>query len=344
MIRRSLKNETNPMEPIDLNKITKRKLENGIWLKELREDKKMTRQELAQKIGVKYNTIASYESGHREIPENRKKQIEKILLNIYDNNDRENVFSEDYRLIEKLKRYNFSLPQFQYMKSYFICYFGKLANINPNIKEYDEADMDIRDTPIDIAKSVNLNKIITDIKEISKLDTEASKKFYFNYWYNFFVEIRPIDVISQYKIPCYNSSDFNYMDISDNVPIDYIYLPQDLYNDSYDYIAIKISQEFEEECTRYYAGDVVIVRLCDSFNDLDDVFMVLNDILCIKVLEKTTHTIDVYSDRLSSHLECEANNENSKIIGTIVYVYIRYYLDNAEKKDGLYNKRKYFLK
>ena len=177
MIRRSLKNLETPMEPIDLNKTTKRKLENGKWLKELREEKGMTRKELAEKMGLKYNTISSYESGHREIPENRKKQIEKILIDIYNNNDRENIFSEDYRLIEKLKKYNFSLPQFQYMKSYFICYFGNLANVSPAITEYNEADIDIRDTPKDIAKSVNINGIITEIKALSKFDTKSLKVF-----------------------------------------------------------------------------------------------------------------------------------------------------------------------
>lgn len=356
-MRKSKKDIALPQEPSNPNEKTKRKQEKADFLKELRKENKNSRKEIAEFLNVSPKTIEAYENASREIPDEKLIKLENLFFDTYNSNDREDVFTLEYRITQLFKEFNLNLYEFNCIKYYYIDYLSKHADI--------DLDEDLSRTVLSYIDKSVFSKYVTSQRkdyittkfkefaisyvndECNRVNIKFSKKVKFDFYksaFNVFCNMLPKDVVNENNIPCFNIDDLDVNNIFCTKIQTYVDIPNSLKEDCYNYFGLILNYKFE--CGRYHEQDIVLIRQGESF-----AFDYYDELLVTREGELLFMNFDYDVDnhipllfikdfKEDEEKECSIEEmKNLKVIGTVVGILPRLQQDRIEKNQGIFNRR-----
>lgn len=346
-----------PRKPLNPNEKTERKKRTAEFLIELQEKHNLSNKDIADILELAPGSIKSFKNATRELPE---KHIQKLrrMFGAYESNEvEEETLFLQFPLIESLKKFNINENEFKCIKQYFIKYFSDKLDISLSETE-NQIMLEHTDESV-IYKYISKNRLQDIHSTILKIIEEYIEKIkarntfnidvynaILNEAFSIFCDITEKDVVNINNIPCFHIENLDVSHIwNNNYTEMYIELPTILTNDSYNYFAVILNDDFK--CKRYHSQDILIIRQGESFAfDYDDELLVLeNNRFILKSFEyidyeEHQHIISVTDFAIDEKHEYSTNAmQDIKVIGTVVAILPRVLQDKKEKENGIFNRR-----
>lgn len=326
------------------NNMPKKDLEEmGNMIKEFRKSHNLTQKELAKKLKIAESTMGLIEQGRRNISLELQSKLKDILgqdifitfilEKIKENIDTfvMNIDEYDYvfcKLYLKFYKDRFNQKEIEDMND-------KLEKLHKKLSNNGTAPQRINTLMKRLKKYIsNLEKelatYLNDCKK-NKIENEIESEIDYNYYFEMLNNIDKNSVITNYKIPVFDSIYLN----KSNIYLSEIYgsynISKDLFYDKYNYIGIFLTapcmhSKLNYISQKYKPTNIITVRLSNEFYNNADVIISINETWYIKNIYKDKDKIIISNPCSQDNSKQEYTYKdikelNIKIIGTIVNIY-----------------------